>query len=170
MDSRIFHDPVDTVKWNIPHYCEMIKHPMDMGTIKTLLNKGSYLSTEECKADYTLMFDNCLTFNKHPENAYSKMALSLSEEYNMLMEEFPKTSEHVPKQSYTTGAASQVSRICVVAFKNLPATTRMRKRSVDIVEDYFVQELTTTKTKERNQRGVSSDLSPLETRERTKSV
>ena len=39
VDSCIFHDPVDTVKWNIPHYCEMIKHPMDMGTIKARLNK-----------------------------------------------------------------------------------------------------------------------------------
>ena len=138
VDSCIFHDPVDIVKWNIPHYCEMIKHPMDMGTIKARLNKGSYHSAEECNADYTLMFDNCLTFNKHPENAYHKMALSLREEYNMLMEKFPQTSEHVPKQSYTTGAASQVSRNFAVAYKNLPAATGLRKRSVDMVEDSSV--------------------------------
>ena len=130
MDSRIFHAPVDTVAWHIPHYCEMIKHPMDMRTIRTRLETTSYPSAEECveecNADYTLMFDNCLTFNRHPENAYRKMALSLREEYNMLMEQLPE---------------------------------RMRRRSADIVEDQFVQELPTKKLK-RGTREESVQICP----------
>jgi hypothetical protein len=33
----IFHEPVDPIKLGIPDYYDIIKNPMDLGTIKTKL-------------------------------------------------------------------------------------------------------------------------------------
>ena len=39
----IFHDPVDPKKLNIPDYLDIIKQPMDLGSIKEKLNSNQYL-------------------------------------------------------------------------------------------------------------------------------
>ncbi len=41
--SWIFHEPVDPKKLNIPDYNDIIKQPMDLGTVKTKLNSNQYL-------------------------------------------------------------------------------------------------------------------------------
>lgn len=38
----IFHDPVDPEKLNIPDYHDVIKKPMDFGSIKQRLNSNYY--------------------------------------------------------------------------------------------------------------------------------
>ncbi|KAF7106438.1 hypothetical protein CFC21_107166, partial [Triticum aestivum] len=40
--SHIFNVPVDVERLNIPDYNEIIKHLMDLGTIKKKLDSGSY--------------------------------------------------------------------------------------------------------------------------------
>jgi hypothetical protein len=35
--TEIFREPVDVKKLNLPQYLEIIKHPMDLGTIKVTL-------------------------------------------------------------------------------------------------------------------------------------
>jgi len=39
----IFHEPVDPKKLNIPDYLDIIKEPMDFGTVKTKLNNNQYV-------------------------------------------------------------------------------------------------------------------------------
>lgn len=36
-DAIIFHQPVDIHKYKIPHYVDIVKNPMDFGTIKKKL-------------------------------------------------------------------------------------------------------------------------------------
>jgi len=43
----IFHDPVDPDKLGIPEYLEIIKTPMDFGTIKHRLNTNYYHRLQE---------------------------------------------------------------------------------------------------------------------------
>ena len=42
----------------------MVKHPMDMGTIKRKLENNVYHSGLECVEDFRLMFKNCVVYNK----------------------------------------------------------------------------------------------------------
>ena len=58
-----FATPVDPVALNIPHYFNVIKTPMDIGTITNKLKNGHYSRPEEFKADFDLMFNNCFKFN-----------------------------------------------------------------------------------------------------------
>jgi hypothetical protein len=42
-NAWIFHEPVDPKKLNIPDYLDIIKQPMDLGSIKEKLNSNQYL-------------------------------------------------------------------------------------------------------------------------------
>uniref|UniRef100_A0A0E0LQU9 Bromo domain-containing protein n=1 Tax=Oryza punctata TaxID=4537 RepID=A0A0E0LQU9_ORYPU len=55
--------PVDAVKLNIPDYFDIIKKPMDLGTIEKKLNAGMYSTPWDFAADVRLTFDNAMTYN-----------------------------------------------------------------------------------------------------------
>ncbi|KAJ8038400.1 Bromodomain testis-specific protein [Holothuria leucospilota] len=63
-----FHQPVDHVKLALPDYYQIIKHPMDLGTIRKRLQNNFYYSGKECIADFKLMFTNCYVYNSPGED------------------------------------------------------------------------------------------------------
>ncbi|OAY25041.1 transcription factor GTE12 isoform X3 [Manihot esculenta] len=73
----VFKEPVDPVALNIPDYFSIISHPMDLGTIKSKLEKNQYFGTEEFAADVRLTFSNAMLYNP-PTNYVHKMAESLN--------------------------------------------------------------------------------------------
>ncbi|VAH57241.1 unnamed protein product [Triticum turgidum subsp. durum] len=75
--SHIFNVPVDVEKLNIPDYNEIIKHPMDLGTIKKQLDSGSYTSPFDFAADVRLTFNNAITYNPRG-HAVHDMAIQLN--------------------------------------------------------------------------------------------
>uniref|UniRef100_A0A453E1T8 Transcription factor GTE9 n=1 Tax=Aegilops tauschii subsp. strangulata TaxID=200361 RepID=A0A453E1T8_AEGTS len=75
--SHIFNVPVDVEKLNIPDYNEIIKHPMDLGTIKKKLDSGSYTSPFDFAADVRLTFNNAITYNPRG-HAVHDMAIQLN--------------------------------------------------------------------------------------------
>lgn len=58
-----FLSPVDTVALNIPNYNDIVKEPMDLGTIQTKLANNQYENGEEFERDVRLIFKNCYLFN-----------------------------------------------------------------------------------------------------------
>lgn len=58
-----FLAPVDTVALNIPNYDEIVKEPMDLGTIQTKLANNQYENGDEFERDVRLVFSNCYIFN-----------------------------------------------------------------------------------------------------------
>lgn len=76
-----FNQPVDPVALNIPTYFDIIKHPMDLGTIQEKLETEKYSNPEEFIQDVELVWNNCYTFN-HPSHDISKMAATLSKLFN----------------------------------------------------------------------------------------
>jgi Bromodomain/Bromodomain extra-terminal - transcription regulation len=73
----VFSTPVDVVKFNIPDYYDIIKHPMDLGTIKTKFASGAYTSASNLVADVRLTFTNAMTYNP-PTNSVHIMADTMS--------------------------------------------------------------------------------------------
>ncbi|XP_028755806.1 transcription factor GTE9 [Neltuma alba] len=74
--SWVFSKPVDPVALNIPDYFTIISEPMDLGTIKTKLEKYTYYGIEEFAADVRLTFTNAMTYNP-PSNDVHLMAKEL---------------------------------------------------------------------------------------------
>ncbi|KAJ2401621.1 hypothetical protein GGI23_001270, partial [Coemansia sp. RSA 2559] len=60
-----FMRPVDVMLDGCPTYYDVIKHPMDLGTVRRKLESpaGRYSSAAEFEADIRLMLSNCFTFN-----------------------------------------------------------------------------------------------------------
>ncbi|CAI8612177.1 unnamed protein product [Vicia faba] len=78
----VFNTPVDAVKLNLPDYFTIIKHPMDLGTIKSKIDTGSYSDPLEFAADVRLTFSNAMTYNP-PGNDVHIMADTLRKYFEM---------------------------------------------------------------------------------------
>ena len=63
-----FHSPVDTVKLGLPAYFDIIKVPMDLGTVKKRLESNYYWAAKEVIQDINTMFGNCYMYNKPGED------------------------------------------------------------------------------------------------------
>ncbi|GAV82237.1 Bromodomain domain-containing protein [Cephalotus follicularis] len=78
----VFSTPVDPVALKIPDYFRVISEPMDLGTVKSKLQKNVYAGMEEFAADVRLTFSNALLYNP-PGNEVHKMAQELSHIFEM---------------------------------------------------------------------------------------
>ena len=60
----VFNCPVDPEELGLPDYFDIIKKPMDLGTIHKKLDAGAYHDIQDFKADVNLTFDNAMTYNE----------------------------------------------------------------------------------------------------------
>ncbi|OQS01531.1 histone acetyltransferase [Achlya hypogyna] len=79
-NQGIFNAPVDPVRLVCPTYYDVIKHPMDLGTIKQNLVALAYVSAEHVAADIRLVFTNALLFNP-PGHVVHETAVLLLKEF-----------------------------------------------------------------------------------------
>ncbi|KAI7735460.1 hypothetical protein M8C21_017818 [Ambrosia artemisiifolia] len=73
----VFNTPVDVVALKIPDYHTVIKHPMDLGTVKMKLSSGKYADPWGFVADVRLTFSNAMTYNPRGNDVHV-MAETLS--------------------------------------------------------------------------------------------
>lgn len=106
----VFNTPVDVVKLNIPDYFTVIKHPMDLGTVKGRLSSGQYPSPHEFAADVRLTFSNAMTYNP-PGNDVHFMAETLSKYFEVrwkTIEKKLRSTSGVPSMPSKPGANVQI--------------------------------------------------------------
>lgn len=110
-DAAPFIHPVDPIKLNIPTYFEVIKNPMDLGTMEKKLNNGEYGTKEDMLADVQRIVDNCLVFNG-PDSFISGMAKSLLTSFERHMFNFPSAEPPVEplKKKKSLGGTSSAAR------------------------------------------------------------
>ncbi|KAA8524275.1 hypothetical protein F0562_010698 [Nyssa sinensis] len=66
----VFNSPVDAKALGLHDYFDIIKHPMDLGTVKSRLNKNWYKSPKEFAEDVRLTFQNAMTYNPKGQDVY----------------------------------------------------------------------------------------------------
>ncbi|KAA8648772.1 hypothetical protein EYZ11_004916 [Aspergillus tanneri] len=112
-DSRFYREPVDPIKMNIPHYPQIIKQPMDLGTIESNLKNNKYKSAQGVVDDFQLMVQNSLTFNG-PDHIVAQEGQKLKATFEKQMVNLPKpdeVEEKKPKKvSQKTSAARREPR------------------------------------------------------------
>lgn len=66
----VFNCPVDPVELGLPDYFEIIKKPMDLGTIQKKLEAGTYHAIKDFRSDVNLTFDNAMSYNEKASVVY----------------------------------------------------------------------------------------------------
>ncbi|KAJ4847671.1 hypothetical protein Tsubulata_038075, partial [Turnera subulata] len=66
----VFDAPVDVKGLGLHDYFTIIKHPMDLGTVKTRLHKNWYKSPEEFAEDVRLTFHNAMRYNPKGQDVH----------------------------------------------------------------------------------------------------
>ena len=94
-----FIEPVDYIKYNIPDYPKIIKHPRDLGSIKTKLEKNKYETLQDFLNDIQLVWDNCHTYNP-PFNQITKYAECCEKKFKKEFEKIFKYSIE-PSEEYS---------------------------------------------------------------------
>lgn len=67
----IFKNPVDVVGMGLHDYYDIIKRPMDLGTVKSNLSKNMYASPIDFANDVRLTFNNAMTYNPKGHDVYA---------------------------------------------------------------------------------------------------
>lgn len=71
-----FLQPVDPVALHIPDYFDIIKNPMDFGTIQGRFLDGSIHTEDEYLSLVRLVFDNAVLYNKATDDVYGLEVVS----------------------------------------------------------------------------------------------
>ncbi|XP_055077452.1 bromodomain testis-specific protein [Periophthalmus magnuspinnatus] len=92
-----FYTPVDAVALGLHDYHEVIKQPMDLGTVRKKIEERQYTNAKEFAADIRLMFSNCYKYNQ-PSDEVVYMARKLQDVFEARYYKIPMDSEssHVP--------------------------------------------------------------------------
>jgi len=70
-DAIVFREPVDWRGLGLFDYPQIIKKPMDLGTVKRKLDNGEYRAPAECASDVRLIWENCMTYNQDGSYYYN---------------------------------------------------------------------------------------------------
>lgn len=84
----VFNSPVDPVELGLPDYFEVIEKPMDLGTVKKLLDNGVYRTLKEVERDVNLTFDNAMLYNPEGSvvwNMASELKDKFAKDYAVLL-------------------------------------------------------------------------------------
>lgn len=85
----VFGKPVDPEAMQIPDYFDVIKSPMDLGTVKSKLSKGLYCDVYDLVADVHLTFDNAMKYNP-PSNEIHLLAKAHKKNFVSLFDSYLK--------------------------------------------------------------------------------
>ncbi|XP_026200718.1 bromodomain testis-specific protein isoform X1 [Anabas testudineus] len=90
-----FYTPVDAVALGLHDYHDIIKQPMDLGTIRKKMDLREYANTKEFAADVRLMFSNCYKYNP-PSHEVVYMARKLQDVFEARFMKVPQEPEGCP--------------------------------------------------------------------------
>lgn len=77
-----FYKPVDAELLGLHDYFDIIKKPMDLGTVKQKMDNRAYKTATEFAADVRLIFTNCYKYNP-PDHDVVAMARKLQDVFEM---------------------------------------------------------------------------------------
>ncbi|XP_025214855.1 bromodomain-containing protein 3 isoform X1 [Theropithecus gelada] len=102
-----FYKPVDAEALELHDYHDIIKHPMDLSTVKRKMDGREYPDAQGFAADVRLMFSNCYKYNP-PDHEVVAMARKLQDVFEMRFAKMP--DEPVEAPALPAPAAPVVSK------------------------------------------------------------
>ncbi|XP_055988704.1 bromodomain-containing protein 3 isoform X2 [Sorex fumeus] len=100
-----FYKPVDAAALELHDYHDIIKHPMDLSTVKKKMDSREYPDAQGFAADIRLMFSNCYKYNP-PDHEVVAMARKLQDVFEMRFAKMPDEPAEVPAVPAPTAPAT----------------------------------------------------------------
>ncbi|XP_015984277.2 bromodomain-containing protein 3 isoform X2 [Rousettus aegyptiacus] len=100
-----FYKPVDAEALELHDYHDIIKHPMDLSTVKKKMDSREYPDAQGFAADVRLMFSNCYKYNP-PDHEVVAMARKLQDVFEMRFAKMPDEPAEVPVLAAPAAPAS----------------------------------------------------------------
>lgn len=107
--ASIFLNPVDPVRDQATDYFDIIKEPMDLGSILNKLDSGQYKDRHELRADFELMIRNAKTYTPDPKAWAHKQAVGLEKVFGPLWHRMEKTLEQSAARQKAAHDAAQAN-------------------------------------------------------------
>ncbi|XP_032103770.1 bromodomain testis-specific protein isoform X3 [Sapajus apella] len=105
-----FYNPVDVNALGLHNYYDIIKNPMDLGTIKEKMDNQEYKDAYEFAADVRLMFMNCYKYNP-PDHEVVTMARMLQDVFETHFATIPdEPVESMPSCCIKTDITETIGR------------------------------------------------------------
>ncbi|XP_042649979.1 bromodomain-containing protein 2 isoform X1 [Tyto alba] len=104
-----FYKPVDASALGLHDYHEIIKHPMDLSTIKRKMENRDYHDAQEFAADVRLMFSNCYKYNP-PDHDVVAMARKLQDVFEFSYAKMPDEPQDASPPSVSAPLAGPLSK------------------------------------------------------------
>ncbi len=114
-----FNEPVDVEALELTDYYDIIKQPMDLGTVSDKLQKGDYTDLEELFSDVRLTFNNAVTYNPAKLPVH-KAAVDLLNRFN-------KKAKRLELD--LMAGKNEVDLLCIEEQSDDEANTRLTRRS-----------------------------------------
>ncbi len=104
----VFATPVNPVELGLDDYFDIIKKPMDLGTIQKKLESGSYHSFEDFRSDVRLTFENAMKYNEE-RTVVHEMAKELKKKFDT---DFKKLMKQLDKEHSENSKKVQACGLC----------------------------------------------------------
>lgn len=110
-NSEAYREPVDWEAYELFDYPEIIKEPMDLGTIENKLNAGKYANPTVFAHDVRLVWKNAMTYNRADSDIYrtaQNFSKSFEKKFKKLKTKLAKGKSKTTKRRKTdTGSDDQ---------------------------------------------------------------
>ena len=107
-----FCDPVDPVALNLPDYFDIIKVPMDLGTVRKKLEAGGYEKASSCVDDLETTFNNAIAYNPSTDAVHT-WAVALSSLLNKLVDKSEKLRQAIAEEKVDPKSRAQTQKALV---------------------------------------------------------
>ncbi|XP_078141153.1 bromodomain-containing protein 3b isoform X1 [Centroberyx gerrardi] len=95
-----FYKPVDAEALELHDYHDIIKHPMDLSTVRKKMDNREYSDPQSFATDVRLMFSNCYKYNP-PDHEVVAMARKLQDVFEMRFAKMPDEGSEASVPSTT---------------------------------------------------------------------
>ncbi|KAI9402534.1 hypothetical protein POPTR_001G285700v4 [Populus trichocarpa] len=126
----IFNSPVDVVGMQLHDYHDIIKSPMDLGTVKSKLTKNLYQSPRDFAADVRLTFNNAMKYNPKGHEVYM-----LAEQFLTRFEDFYRPIKEKVGDDFDEEENDQVQEVQASSWDHI----RREPERVNQIDDDFMQ-------------------------------
>jgi len=104
----VFATPVNPVELGLDDYFEVIKKPMDLGTIQKNLEAGSYHAYDDFKSDVRLTFENAMKYNEE-KTVVHEMAKQLKKKFE---QDYKKLLKQMDREHAENSKKVQACGLC----------------------------------------------------------